>query len=236
MLKDIWNKLTGRRRQVLFLGDSHVKYFERAVHLHILSPGRRYRPCIVGGATAVGLRNPNSATDALNYFRKFLRKHPAKAIAVFHMGEVDCGFVIWHRAQRLGESIDTQVEESLAAYMDFVDEVIGTHGHEAIMTAATVPTIPDGHIWGDVATKRKEVTASLAERTALTRRYNEELAQRCKARGIPFLDITAEVIDPHTGVVSTALMNSDPKDHHLEYEPMARLWAAKLNPILDRLD
>lgn len=97
--------------------------------------------CIVPGATAVGLRNPNSITDALNIFRCVVEKSSKSSYVLIHLGEVDCGFVIWWRAKRYGESIQKQVKESLIVYQDFIRE-LSSIGYEKICIAgASLPTI-----------------------------------------------------------------------------------------------
>ena len=84
---------------VYHLGDSHVRYFKKAAKLGLLSP-HELSGVEVGGATAVGMRNPSAKTNALGRFRDWIRDKPRKAIVVLHLGEVDCGYVIWYRADK----------------------------------------------------------------------------------------------------------------------------------------
>ena len=84
------NKYTN---QLLALGDSHLDALKYAADLGVLSV-RSSCFLIVPGATVVGLRNPNSLTDAVNIFRTSLFNQPVNSHVIIHLGEVDCGFVI----------------------------------------------------------------------------------------------------------------------------------------------
>lgn len=221
-------------RAVLFLGDSHTKYFTYAARKGYLGE-RRTASCVVFGATAGGLTNPKSHTGALLQFRHFLSEQPDNSILLIHLGEVDCGFVIWYRAQKYGEGVEKQMLEAVDAYCAFLDEVRSNYHHSVIVTGATVPTIRDHTDWGEVAHLRREVTASLAERTALTLAFNNELQQRCADRKILYLDLTDTLLDPLTGVVADRFRNPDPADHHLNKRMVSPLWADILNPVLSEL-
>ena len=99
---------------VAFVGDSHVAYFRHAAEGGLLGK-RQFAFCEVGGATAVGMRNPNSLTNALTTFSEFLKGVEKTCTVVIQLGEVDCGFVIWYRAEKYRESIDKQFKESVSA-------------------------------------------------------------------------------------------------------------------------
>ena len=160
---------------VLFLGDSHTQYFSWAIRHHLFAP-RQVQGKEVGGATAVGMRNPNSLTDAIGIFRAFMADKNRDAIVVTHMGEVDCGYVIWYRAGKYGDSTTHQLEESIAAYFEFVDELRGQGFHRFVITGATLPTINDTDQIGDVIEKRKGISATMRERTDLIAGQTKELA------------------------------------------------------------
>lgn len=115
--------MTSQPVPVFYLGDSHVRYFRAAANFGLLSP-YEVSGLEVGGATAVGMRNPNAKTNALARFRDWVRDKPRDGILVIHLGEVDCGFVIWYRALKYNESIENQVSESINAYFEFVDELV----------------------------------------------------------------------------------------------------------------
>lgn len=185
----------------------------------------------VGGATAVGLRNPNSLTDAIGKFAEALLPASSSDIPVIQLGEVDCGFVIWYRAKKYGESVASQLDQSVRAYFEFVDALIQGGYSTVVVTGAVLPTIRDGQDWGDVANARREITAKLSERTELTLAYNAMLRSRAKRRSIPYVEITDSVFDKDTGVVSDRFRHPDPRDHHLDPDEAGKLWAHELNRI-----
>ena len=95
--------LFGRRYFVF--GDSHTEVFQH-IHSNSLIPYCTFKVIMVGGATAQGMRNPNSKTNALNVFRQELNSVHPKSKLIFLLGEVDTGFVIWYRAKKYKESVN----------------------------------------------------------------------------------------------------------------------------------
>lgn len=211
----------------IIFGDSHISAIRYADERGWVS--KKCEFIEVGGATAVGLRNPNSATNALDIFRKYLLPPKANSIPVMHLGEVDCGFVIWWRAARFAESVEDQLKYSVDSYRDFVRDILYSGYSTVVITGATIPTILDGQDWGEVANKRRDISVSLKERTHLTIRYNAKLAEIAKIHNCPFIDISAEVLNPDTGVIDDHFRAEDPRDHHLHAERAGRLWARALS-------
>ena len=119
----------------------------------------------VGGATALGMVNPNSRTNALQSFREVIGRVPQGRSLLFMLGEVDCGFLIWHRAARLGSS-SQQFEESLHNYFGFLNSLLSEGRRSLVVSIVPPPTILDGQTWGEVANARSAVAASLADRAA----------------------------------------------------------------------
>ncbi len=212
---------------VFYLGDSHVRYFKKAARFGLLAP-HSVTGVEVGGATAVGMRNPNARTNAIGKFRARVSDQPRESVVVMHLGEVDCGFVIWYRAEKYSEPIDVQMASSLDAYFEFVDELLDLGFGKIIITGATLPTITDEEQSGDVVIRRSAVSVTQLERTNLTLRYNEQLNTRATERGLPYVDISADVIDPATGVVQSRMRNGNPEDHHMDGRLAAAHWARRL--------
>ncbi|WP_216351889.1 hypothetical protein [Brevundimonas sp. LM2] len=131
----------------LVIGDSHVDAIVAGTK-HLTLP---CKSILVGGATAVGMRNPNSATNALSQFRDAVIPARSNAIPVLQLGEVDCGFVIWYRAEKLGDSIEAQMLASIKAYFGFVDELLCAGYPTVVVTGAVIPTIRDGELGVEVA-------------------------------------------------------------------------------------
>jgi hypothetical protein len=141
------------------------------------------------------------------------------------LGEVDCGFVIWRRAERQGLSIGEQLEATLNSYLTFLGGIGRTAFASLSVLSAPLPTITDDPSQrGAVANLRKEITATQRERTDLTLLFNAELRQRVSGEGIGFIDATSGQRDPCTGTIDRSLVRG-PLDHHLRDEPYASLIA-----------
>lgn len=232
---DQWRHADSPLAPLVLLGDSHVAYFAHAARQGYFGK-RRYTACAVNGATAVGLRNPNAATHAIDIFADHLARTEPRAVIVLQLGEVDCGFVIWYRVRKYGDGIDEQLDRSIAAYFSFVDASRAGGHANFVITGATAPTIQDGRDWGAVANARREVTASLEQRTALTRRYNRLLAEHAAARGLPFVDVWDRMIDPASGVVRAEFLNRRITDHHMNPARAAVCWGPRLAAVLPEFD
>lgn len=214
-----------RRTHALVLGDSHVEVFRGQVHVR----GVRWAVQLVGGATALGMVNPNSKTDALRIFDERLNDAPLWQPSLFMLGEIDCGFVIFYRAEKHGTPIEEQLEESVGNYLAFLERHAA---RRRIVLSAPLPTIRDGQTFGEVADARREVKATLRERTAITLRYNTRLEQRCHEAGIEFVDVTAPQFDPATGAIRENLRRPDPTDHHLHPQRYAAILERELEKSL----
>lgn len=214
-----------------FLGDSHLRPVVAAINSGLFGD-IRCEVDEVGGATAVGLRHPTSKTQALVRYRECLLPFRPNVTPVFQLGEVDCGFVIWVRAQRYGESVDEQLETSIRAYRGFLNEIKAV-GYSPIVTSATLPTLRDGVLDGQVSLLRHEVRATYRDRTDLTLRYNNRLKTICSEDEIEYVDFVTDMIDSETRLLNEWFRHPDPKDHHLHPERAGKLWAKR---ILEQLD
>jgi len=211
-------------------GDSHASVFEEISRRRLL-PRTWLDVEMIGGATALGLANPNSRTRALPIFEHAIGAIGRDRHLLFMLGEVDCGFVIWYRAERRGIPPERELERSIRNYTRFLDRLVADGRRRLIVTATPLPTILDGQDWGEVANLRREVKASLQDRTDLTLEYNARLREWTSARGIAFLDYEREIFDQSTGVVSEAFRNRNPRDHHLAPEAFAAVLARHLRAL-----
>jgi len=221
-----------------FVGDSHIQAFEAAATLGLIRRPSRFLS--VPGATAVGLRNPESQTHAVTHFKDALLPVLPDTVPVIQLGEVDCGFVIWWRAQRHGECVERQMAESIDAHLAFIDDLLAAGYPTVVVTGTVLPTIRDGQTWGKiaggkVARARHEVTATLRQRTDLTLRYNDRLRAEAARRTLPYVDITALTMDPATGLVADDFRSPNPGDHHLHPLRAGAVWAEAMN-ALDALE
>lgn len=213
-----------RREHVICLGDSHVQVMR---HVHV--PGFWFRPEPLEGATASGILNPNSKTHAFSTFTERLVRAKPWQHVLLQLGEVDCGFVIWHRAQRHGLSVDEQLQTTLENYEKFIGHIRALGLRSMMVLSAPLPTITDyPSDWGEVANLRKEITATQQERTDLTIRFNDGVARICARLGVRFVDATTDQLDAETGLIAREFVRASTLDHHLADEPYAALIATRI--------
>lgn len=212
----------------LVLGDSHIAYFRQAMQMIGLLPWQ-YQFCEAGVATGIGTGAP---TNAFETFRRFLRDLSRQSTLILQLGEAVCSFVIWYRAKLYNETVTDQLRASISAYIAFIHELRGQGFLDIVITGATLPTIRDGETVGAAAAMRREVTATLAERTKLTLDYNKALQNNAKELGLRYLDISADLLDPATKTIRAEYRNADPCDHHLDYQAAGALWAGKLRDLI----
>jgi hypothetical protein len=214
----------GRREHVLCLGDSHAGALPG-----VRATGAWLHAFAVGGATASGIQNPASRTGARRLFGVRLALAPRWQHLLFALGEVDCGFVIWHRARSHGLAVAEQLRQTLDAYGSFLAGAIGLGFRSVSALSATLPTVAYyGEARGNPGLKMRSVLeVPLRDRTALTLEYNAELAKRCRDIGATFFDTTSEQLDPATGQVRSELVV--PGDPHLEPAGYARILSRRLD-------
>lgn len=226
---DILNKILFLLKPVVIqeniyvFGDSHVGVFDYLNHKHPLSK-YLFNVVRVDGATAQGIINPNSKTNALEVFSDAIHKIEKKETKlIFLVGEVDTGFVIWFRAQKYNESVESQLTRSINNYFDFLNKVY-TWGYKNIyVMSAPLPTIKDYQDWGNVANLRKEVTSTQKERTDLTLQYNALLREHCDKYSITFIDLDTYLLDASSGLLKKKLYNKNINDHHLDNDAYGTL-------------
>ncbi|HME04301.1 MAG TPA: hypothetical protein VKG38_14865 [Solirubrobacteraceae bacterium] len=217
-----------RHRCVLCLGDSHVAVM-RDVHL----PGVWFLPFAIGGATASGILNPNSKSDSAKVFGARLARAGLWQEVLLLLGEVDCGYLIWHRAARRGLTVDEQLELTMDAYQTFIASIVERGFSRVVVLSAPPPTIDDEQTRpeGSVADLRRSVTASKAERTELTLRFNRELRRRCETVGAVFVDVTTGTINSESGLLQARFRRAAVVNAHLAREPYSALIERQLSGV-----
>lgn len=215
---------------VYCLGDSHARVFDNIQERHLLN-GVTLDVTWVLGATALGLANPNSRSNALVDFRKALRGVPRDAPLVVLLGEIDCGYLIWYRADKYGHDVREEFEASLATYTGFLTEL--QHGGRSSIIVAVVPppAVEDYADWSGLDNARKHVKATLGERTRLTQEYNDRLRDWAHAHGAQVLDYESDVLDADSGRIRPELMHDDPLNHHLHRERFPEVVAARMREL-----
>jgi hypothetical protein len=214
-------------QEILVLGDSHTPIFN---HLSFKTafPEYTFNVVTVIGATASGLENPNTKTQAYPIFKEALQSSRAGKVIVM-LGEVDTGFVIWYRAKKYQESVAAMAVRAVSSYSKFLQEVAALR--EVICISTPLPTIQDGNDWGEVANARREITTTQLERTALTLQFNRQMQSFCTQQGIRYLMLDDWSLG-EDGLVRRELRNPDPKDHHYDPETYSGLLVERLKEVL----
>lgn len=203
-------------------GDSHTEVFDY-ISVNGLIPRSIFYTTFVGGATAQGMRNPNSQTNSLLIFREKISELNINDKLIFQLGEVDTGFVIWYRASKYGESIEDQLLNSVNCYFEFINEVKNNGFKHILIVSAPLPTIQDNQEWGEIASARKEVKATLKERTELTIKYNELLREYCLLNKVSFLGTDELLLDKTSNKIHKKFMNKDRDNHHLDLNNYSKI-------------
>ena len=106
-------------KKILVLSDSHGGVFEYIHDNNLLLPNY-INAEIIGGATAYGLSNERSTTNSFNRFISALKKFKNYDIILVQLGEVDCAFVLWYKAQKLNKKPEEMISYSLKGYEKFI--------------------------------------------------------------------------------------------------------------------
>jgi len=213
--------------EILVLGDSHAEIFGDWRIVRAL-PRHYFRIASVGGATASGLDNPNSKTNAYSIFQRHLSLSTPTLIIIM-LGEVDTGFVIWYRAQKYEADVSESLDQAVTKYSTFILNV--NQRCKSVVVSTPLPTITDDNDWGEVANLRREVCASQRDRTELTLKFNARIKALCGDNDIHFIDLDAESLGDD-GLVNPVLVNSNRSDHHYSNATYARLLLQHLIPLL----
>ena len=206
--------------KIYAVGDSHSRVFKKIKNV-INFP--------VDGGTNMGLKNPHSKTNAKEKIDNFLSKKLKKEdTLIFLMGEVDCGFVIWYRKEKYNDTIESQFNESINNYFDFILSYKDKCNTICVCDVPP-PTIGDNDkVRGDVANKRLGIKATLKERTILTKNYNDKISDFCQENNFINIKYMEDILNEE-GTVNKIYKNSNPKDHHLEPTKYSKLLRKKLS-------
>ena len=177
------------------------------------------------------MKNRNSKTMALPIFEEVLARVPKETPLLFCLGEVDCWSLAWLRAQANGTDVYEETRAALDAYFSFL-EALQTDGHsDLIVMMVSLPTVVDYGTWGGLDRRRSKVSATIQERTELTRWYNDQLRHWASSHGARVLDYETEILDASTGLIDSKYRRSDPLDHHLEAHRFGDLLHSKLEDL-----
>lgn len=217
---------------VYVIGDSHCEVFnyinnEKKIKTKFIVKS-------VPGATALGLVNPNSKTNALKEFEIFLENINKRSRLIILIGEVDTGFLIWYRNQKLGLSIESQLNASLYNLESFIAKQKLKGFHDIVLLSVPLPSIIDNQSWGEIANARKDVKASQIERTKLTLQYNLKLKSLAERIKTGYINLDNYLLNKQTDIIKQLFLNPDPNDHHLNNEEYSKIIidALSMNNII----
>ena len=213
---------------ILVLGDSHIWVFYHW-WFKVRLPTKTFEICAVRGATASGLENPDSKTQAGEEFDVALSSRKFDKRIIVLLGEVDTGFVIWYRAVKYNAAVSEMLNQAIMNYGQLLSKA-KQYG-DVVVISTPLPTIEDGNDWGDVAISRREIKATLRERMALTLEFNQAIDSYCKENGMTFIPLDSKSLGDD-GLVHVKLRNKNPLDHHYDPFNYARLLASKLSRVL----
>ena len=218
--------------KLLFIGDSHIELFKFGA-THDLYKPFQHETCMASGATASGLQNTNSFTRASEKFKDFISKHSKNSEIIIQLGEVDCGILIWLKANEANITPEQQMQISLQSYNNFLTELIELGYKNILITSATLPTINDEDSVGEIISiRRQKVKATFKERTQLTLKFNTGLKEICNILNLKFIDASGFFLDPNTQLCNTEFRNKDKTDHHMDNHKASLVWANKINSYL----
>ncbi|WP_193059295.1 hypothetical protein [Halomonas sp. 3A7M] len=217
--------------KICILGDSHTVYFSYGVRNGLYYPFE-VDVCTVSAATAAGLRNDDSFTQAAVRFKEFLRDKEKTSLILFQLGEVDCGILVWLRSKKYGTSLNEEMDKSISAYVDFVQELQAEGFSNIGITSPTLPTINDkDHAGVVISERRKKVSASQHERTETTLIFSEKLKERFERLGVFYIDASSGFIDEVGRLCNVKFRNKNAKDHHMDNELASVVWATRVRGV-----
>jgi hypothetical protein len=146
------------------------------------------------------------------------------------MGEVDCGFVIWHRVEKYNETLESQMNESLSNYFNFIVKYKNLC-KRIVICDVVPPTMGDiQNIKDDNDNLRLEIKATQKERTNLTLKYNSEIERFCVENNFTYLSFTKEMLG-EDGLVMEKYKNKHTEDHHLDRGTFSDILNKKMKEL-----
>lgn len=207
-------------------GDSHTNVFSHLNRIRCAKWGY-FRATVVRGATAYGLPNPKSRTQALAIFSRWLDRIPSTRCVLFMLGEVDVGYRIWVRAAQSDCPPEDLISQTIDRYAHFLRTHVGRFS-KIVIVSVPLPAVGDQDNDGDMQNMRPNLTASQTQRTQLTQDFNKQLGATSAELGAYFIDMDDSLLDPATGVLHSRFVRKDKVDNHYDWGAFARLMCTLL--------
>ncbi|HEX5330355.1 hypothetical protein [Sulfuricurvum sp.] len=199
------------KKKVLAIGDSHIRVFEHH-YFKRMFPNTEYTIVYVPGASASGIRNVNSLSQAYSIFRSALEEGGYDEIIVT-LGEVDAAYAIWKRAETHNVSVNSIVEDVIEKYQEFI---LSLQGY-APTTVLSTPfqTISDCRGCSDeTSTVRAGIDIPIRNRTELSVEFNRRIKLFCHENSVNYLDLDSWSLGKDGIVRSWLIHPNNPCDHH----------------------
>lgn len=205
-----------KKKVVLCVGDSHSEIFSYS-KLNLEFHSTIFFSYAVNGATATGIRNPVSKTNARNKILFYLKMIPRSVNIFTSFGEVDCGFLFWYKNQKYKLKLETQVEKAFGNYVKFINYVKKIGFNSIGIYNIPLPTLdyynPVTYKWS----LRKLVKVNIENRANVTSNFNKKLKLLCKDNGYKFIDTNKTIFNRNKRRVYEKYINKDMNDHHIKY-------------------
>ena len=200
------------KKQVLVIGDSHIRVFEH-IFFKIFLAKYNFNVVYVAGATAYGIGNKNSKTNSYNVFLNALKTSDYEQI-IISLGEVDTAYTLWSIAQRDKKEIKDIILLATQRYKQFLKEI--SVYAPVIVFSASLPTISDlAQCDGSVAGIRKNIKVSQKRRTYFTLFFNKKVRDFCRyVKPLTYIDFSPNTLNSKKRYVNHWILNKDLCDHH----------------------
>jgi len=218
------------KNQILALGDSHIRVFEHSIFSYLM-PQYNYKICYVPGATAYGIWNLQSQTNAYKKFMEALETYNYEEIIVT-LGEVDISYTLWYLSAKTEKPLEMLLELSIQRYKTFLHTLVSYAPIKVLSTS--FPTVNNVKECDDsISGVRKSVCISQKERTQLALKFNDKIKAFVENQSdMQYFDFNSMALDTKTGTVKHWLLNKkNICDHHYKRLIYALMIVSKIYRI-----
>lgn len=209
------------------MGDSHVNMFTRVNRCGCV-PGVYFRISVARGATASGITNPDSRTNADRLFSHWLSRIPGDHPILYMLGEVGIEFQTSTEPQADETNHRNAIGRVMKQYCGFLECEYSRHPR-FIVVSVPLPAVRDDDS-GDVMERPfPGLSASQQERASMTLEFNARLREWVQAKGGYFLDLDSELLDSSAGLLRDEFRKPDKVDNHLEPDAFTALLCRRLS-------